>query len=106
VPIIEVRLPGGTRTTAVIEPGALRRLPELAAGVGLTGTAGLLCDARLLLLYEDELRSLRSQFGEPISRHVTEVPQDPRRGRRHVRGPLGARRGAGRVMSSPSAGAC
>jgi 3-dehydroquinate synthetase len=73
VPIIEVRFAAGARTDCVIEPGALRRIPELAAGVGLTGTAGLLCDARLLLLYEDELGSLRSQFGEPIARPMTEA---------------------------------
>jgi 3-dehydroquinate synthetase len=73
VPTIEVRFPSGARTDCVIEPGALQRLPELCAAAGLTGVAGLLCDARLLLLHEDALRSLRSQFGDPLARPVAET---------------------------------
>jgi 3-dehydroquinate synthetase len=73
VPIIEVRFASGARTDCVIEPGALRRLPELCSAAGLTGTAALLCDARLLMLHEEVLRSLRPHFGDPLGRPATET---------------------------------
>jgi len=73
VPIIEVRFPSGARTDCVIEPGALRRLPELCSAAGLTGTGALLCDARLLDLHEEALQTIRSQLGEPLARPIAEA---------------------------------
>ena len=73
MPTIEVRFPSGARTDCVIEPGAVRRLPELCTGAGLSGAAALICDSRLLLLHEEALRSLRSQFGDPLARPVAEA---------------------------------
>jgi 3-dehydroquinate synthetase len=57
----------------VIEPGALGRLPELCSAAGLSGTAGLICDARLLLLHDEVFRSLRPLLGEPVARPITEA---------------------------------
>jgi len=73
VPIIEVRFPSGARTDCVIETGAFSRLPELAAAAGLEGAAALICDARLLGLQEETLRSMRGEYGEPIARPITEA---------------------------------
>jgi len=72
VPTIEVRFASGARTDCVIEPGALQRLPALCAGAGLGGTAGLLCDTRVLSLHRDALLALEPQFGEPIARPINE----------------------------------
>jgi 3-dehydroquinate synthetase len=57
----------------VIETGALRRLPELCDAAGLSGAAGLLCDARLLSLHGDAIASLRDRFGDPLARPVNEA---------------------------------
>ena len=62
----------GAKTTCLIERGALSRLPELCASVGLSGTAGLLCDARLLSLHGEKLLALRPSFGDPLARPVNE----------------------------------
>jgi 3-dehydroquinate synthetase len=56
----------------VIERGALRRLPELCAAAGLSGTAGLLCDARLIALHRDALVALKPAFGDPLARPINE----------------------------------
>ena len=69
---IEVPFASGAKTTCLIERGALSRLPELCASVGLSGTAGLLCDARLLSLHGEKLLALRPSFGDPLARPVNE----------------------------------
>jgi 3-dehydroquinate synthase len=73
VPTLEVRFASGARTDCVIEPGALQRLPELCAAAGLGGTAGLLCDARLVPLHRAKLQALAAHFGEPLARPVSEA---------------------------------
>ena len=73
MPTVEVRFASGGRTDCVIEPGALRRLPELCAAAGLSGTAGLLCDARLVPLHRETLRALAAHFGDPLARPVSEA---------------------------------
>jgi 3-dehydroquinate synthetase len=72
VPTLEVRFPSGARTTCLVEPGALARLPELCAAVGLSGPAALLCDANVLALHRERLRPLEARFGAPIGRSVSE----------------------------------
>ena len=72
MPTIEVRFPSGTHTDCLIEPGALQRLPELCAKVGLRGIAALLCDARLLALHREALLALGAHFGDPVPRPVAE----------------------------------
>src|SRR5205085_1406541 len=57
------------RTTCVIEPGALRRLPQLCAEAGLSGVSGLICDARLLSFHREALLAL----GQPLARPVNEA---------------------------------
>ena len=69
---IEVPFASGAKTTCLIERGALSRLPELCASVGLSGAAGLLCDARLLSLHGEKLLALRPSFGDPLARPVNE----------------------------------
>ena len=73
MPTIDVAFPSGARTRCVIEPGALGRLPDLCAEAGLTGTAGLVCDARLTLLHRDALNALRPAFGDLLARPVNEA---------------------------------
>jgi 3-dehydroquinate synthetase len=73
VPTVEVRFSSGVRTDCVIEPGALARLPELCEEAGLRGTAGLICDARLVAVQAEAVLSLRSHFGEVLARPVNEV---------------------------------
>jgi 3-dehydroquinate synthase len=73
VPTVEVRFSSGARTDCVIEAGALSRLPELCDEAELRGTAGLICDARLLAVQPEALLLLRSQFGEVLARPVNEV---------------------------------
>jgi 3-dehydroquinate synthetase len=72
VPTLEVKFPSGARTTCVIEPGALARLPELCAGAGLNGLAGFLVDANVLRLHREVLRSLEPRLGPPLARPVSE----------------------------------
>ncbi len=72
MPTIDVQFTSGARTACIIERGALRRLPGLCAAAGLTGTAGLLCDAKLTLLHRDAVFSLRPAFGDPLARPVSE----------------------------------
>lgn len=72
MPTLDVEFASGARTRCVIEPGSLARLPQLCAEVGLAGTPGLLCDARLTLLHRDALTALRGSFGDLLSRPVTE----------------------------------
>src|SRR5712692_3026710 len=56
-------------------PAGLRRLDELSAQVGLTGTAGLLCDARLLsTAHRDALLAYGTmRLGAPLARPVSEA---------------------------------
>lgn len=72
MPTVEVRFASGARTDCVIEAGALGRLQELCAEAGLSGTPGLLCDARLVPLHKERLRTLSQSFGEPLARPVSE----------------------------------
>ena len=72
MPTLEVQFAAGARTTCVIESGALGRLPSLCAQAGLSGTAGLLCDAKLVSLQRDALLALRPAFGDPLARPVNE----------------------------------
>jgi len=72
VPTIEVRFASGARTDCVIEAGALQRIPKLCAEAGLGGTAGFVCDARVLTLHRDAVSALAA-LGEPISRPVSEA---------------------------------
>ncbi|TMA11994.1 MAG: 3-dehydroquinate synthase [Deltaproteobacteria bacterium] len=72
MPTIEVRFASGARTDCVIEAGALQRLPALCANAGLSGSSGLLCDARVLSLHRDELLALGAHFGDPVGRPVSE----------------------------------
>jgi len=71
--MLEVEFASGARTTCVIEPGALSRLPQLCAQAGLKGTAGLICDARLMQLHREALLALRPAFGDPLARPVSEA---------------------------------
>jgi 3-dehydroquinate synthetase len=73
VPIVDVRFPSGARTECVIEPGSLRRVPELCTAAGLAGTAAWICDSRLLLLHEEAFQPLRAMLGEPIARPIDEA---------------------------------
>ena len=73
MPTVEVRFASGARTDCVIEAGALRRLPELCAAAELSGTAGLLCDARLVPLHGEMLHALAAHFGDPLARPVSEA---------------------------------
>ena len=73
MPTLEVKFVSGARTICVIEPGALRRLPALCSDAGLSGTAGLLCDARLLSLHREALLSLGPALGDPLARPVHEA---------------------------------
>jgi len=69
VPTLEVQFKSGARTTLVIEPGAIARLPRLCADAGLTGTSALLCDAKLLQLHRAQLLAIDPQ---PIARPISE----------------------------------
>jgi 3-dehydroquinate synthase len=68
----EVKFAGGARTLCAIGPGALGRLPDLCAQVGLTGEAQLVCDARLVSLHPRALEELGARFGAPLARAVSE----------------------------------
>ncbi|MFL5309092.1 MAG: 3-dehydroquinate synthase family protein [Myxococcales bacterium] len=72
---LEIDFRSGARTRCVFAAGALRRLDELSGQVGLTGTAGLLCDARLLATaHRDTLLTYGStRLGPPLARPVSEV---------------------------------
>ena len=72
MPTLEVHFTSGAGTRVVIEAGALARLPQLCAEAGLSGTAGLLCDARLTLLHREAMLALKSTFGELLARPVSE----------------------------------
>ena len=72
-PTIEVPFASGAKTTCLIERGALARLPELCAAAGLSGKAGLLCDARLFTLHREALLALQPAFGDALARPVSEV---------------------------------
>ena len=73
MPTIDVQFTSGERTMCVIERGALARLPSLCASAGLSGTAGLLCDARLMLLHREAMVALRPAFGDLLARPVSET---------------------------------
>jgi len=72
---LEIEFRSGARTRCVFAPGGLRRLDELSAQAGLTGTAGLLCDARLLSTsHRDALLAYgATRLGAPLARPVDEA---------------------------------
>jgi 3-dehydroquinate synthetase len=72
---LDIEFPSGARTRCVFAAGGLRRLDELSAQVGLTGTAGLLCDARLLsTAHRDALLACgTTRLGAPLARPVSEA---------------------------------
>jgi 3-dehydroquinate synthetase len=72
---LDVEFASGARTRCVIEPGALARLDELCAAVGLNGTGALLCDARLLALPHRAalLAFEKTRLGTPLARPVSEA---------------------------------
>src|SRR6266852_2165399 len=72
---LEIEFRSGARTRCVFATGGLRRLDELSAQVGLTGTAGLLCDARLLSTsHRDALLAYgATRLGAPLARPVDEA---------------------------------
>jgi 3-dehydroquinate synthetase len=70
VPTLEVKFPSGARTTCLVEPGALRKVPELCEAAGLRGRAGFVCDANVLRLHRDRLQDF--PFGPAIARPVSE----------------------------------
>ena len=72
---LDIELRSGARTRCVFAAGGLRRLDELSAEVGLTGTAGLLCDARLLsTAHRDALLAYgTTRLGAPLARPVSEA---------------------------------
>ena len=72
---LEIEFRSGARTRCVFAAGALARLDELSAQAGLTGTAGLLCDARLLATaHKDPLLAYGStRLGAPLARPVSEA---------------------------------
>lgn len=72
MPTLEVKFPSGARTTCLVEPGALRKLPELCEAASLRGLAGFFCDANVLRLHRDRIQSFESRFGAPIARRVSE----------------------------------
>jgi 3-dehydroquinate synthetase len=72
VPTLEVSFPSGARTTCIIEPGALSRLPQLCADAGLNGLSGFLVDANVLQLHRELLRPLEARLGPPLARPVSE----------------------------------
>ena len=72
---LNIEFRSGARTRCVFAAGAIRRLDELSAQVGLSGAAGLLCDARLLATpHRDALLAYGStRLGAPLSRPVSEA---------------------------------
>jgi len=62
----------GQKTRLVVGPGVLKQVPDLCKDLGLSGTAGLVCDARLLELHRPALRALDG-FGPFIARTVLEA---------------------------------
>jgi 3-dehydroquinate synthase len=71
---LDIAFRSGARTRCVFAVGALGKLDELCAGVGLTGSAGLVCDERLLATPHREalLAYASTRFGEPLARPVSE----------------------------------
>ena len=72
---LDIEFRSGARTRCVFASGGLQRLDELSAAVGLSGTAGLLCDARLLsTAHGDALRTYQTtRLGAPLARPVSEA---------------------------------
>src|SRR5712692_9362662 len=72
---LDIEFRSGARTRCVFAAGGLKRLDELSAQVGLTGTAGLLCDARLLsTVHRDALLAYgTTRLGAPLARPVSEA---------------------------------
>ena len=72
---LDIEFRSGARTRCVFGAGGLRRLDELSAQVGLTGTAGLLCDVRLLsTVHRDALLAYgTTRLGAPLARAVSET---------------------------------
>ncbi len=68
----DVQFASGVRTRCVTGAGALGHLPALAAEVGLTGTSGFLCDARLVFVQRALVESLGKQLGGTLARPVRE----------------------------------
>ena len=72
---LDIEFPSGARTRCVFAAGGLSRLDKLSGQVGLTGTAGLLCDARLLATaHRDALLAYgATRLGAPLARPVSEA---------------------------------
>ena len=72
---LDIEFRSGARTRCVFATGALRQLDELSAQAGLTGTAGLLCDARLLATPHGQalLAYGSTRLGAPLARPVSEA---------------------------------
>ena len=68
----DVQFASGARTRCITGPGALARLPALLEELGLTGTAGFLCDAQLVFLQRERVEQLGSQLGGTLARAVRE----------------------------------
>jgi 3-dehydroquinate synthetase len=71
----DVEFASGAPTGCGIARGALGRLDELCAAVGLSGPGALLCDARLLATAHRAalLAFEKTRFGTPIARPVSEA---------------------------------
>lgn len=69
---LELAFPSGARTTCVVGPGAVGQLPALCAEVGLTGTPGLVCDAKLVFVQGPLLRALGERLGPVLARPMGE----------------------------------
>lgn len=72
---VEIEFRSGARTRCVFRSGALERLSDLCASVGLSGTGALVCDARLLATpWREALFAQEStRLGAPIPRAVSEA---------------------------------
>jgi 3-dehydroquinate synthetase len=72
---LDIEFTSGARTRCAFGAGGLRRLDELAAGVGLAGSGAILCDAKLLgNAHRDTLMAFaQTRFGAPLARPVSEA---------------------------------
>ena len=68
----DVHFSSGARTRCISGAGALDQLPALAAEVGLAGTSGFLCDARLVFAQKNLVDVLGKQLGGTLARPVRE----------------------------------
>jgi len=68
----DVQFASGAQTRCLTGPGALARLPALAAEVGLSGTSGFLCDAKLVFAQKPLVDALGQALGGALARPVRE----------------------------------